>query len=191
MHARELVVLGCASQVPTRHRNHNGYALRFDLEAINRNNFELPLLTMGQGRCRHRGTIPQPDLLQGLLRRLQEFRVLCRGLPEAKGVSGMGLNRQCRVLERRHVAEDRRDLKGAGETQVRASPGRQAGDVLASEEDPAGIRLQLAGKLGDQSRLASAVRADDGMNLPGENLQREIVARRQAAEALDEVAGRQ
>ena len=31
---RELVVLGTASQVPTRHRNHNGYLLRFDDEAI-------------------------------------------------------------------------------------------------------------------------------------------------------------
>lgn len=34
MHARELVVLGCASQVPTRHRNHNGYALRFDDQLV-------------------------------------------------------------------------------------------------------------------------------------------------------------
>jgi ribonuclease Z len=31
---RELVVLGTASQVPTRHRNHNGYVLRWDREAI-------------------------------------------------------------------------------------------------------------------------------------------------------------
>lgn len=30
MSARELVVLGTASQVPTRHRNHNGCLLRFD-----------------------------------------------------------------------------------------------------------------------------------------------------------------
>ncbi|MGW1008934.1 ribonuclease Z [Streptomyces termitum] len=30
MSARELVVLGTASQVPTRHRNHNGYVLRWD-----------------------------------------------------------------------------------------------------------------------------------------------------------------
>ncbi|WP_129840116.1 ribonuclease Z [Streptomyces sp. RFCAC02] len=34
MSARELVVLGTASQVPTRHRNHNGYALRWDGETI-------------------------------------------------------------------------------------------------------------------------------------------------------------
>jgi ribonuclease Z len=34
VHARELVVLGCASQVPTRHRNHNGYALRFDDQLV-------------------------------------------------------------------------------------------------------------------------------------------------------------
>jgi ribonuclease Z len=31
---RELVVLGTASQVPTRHRNHNGYVLRWDEEVI-------------------------------------------------------------------------------------------------------------------------------------------------------------
>jgi ribonuclease Z len=32
--SRELIVLGCASQVPTRHRNHNGYALRFDDQLV-------------------------------------------------------------------------------------------------------------------------------------------------------------
>jgi ribonuclease Z len=34
MSARELVVLGTASQVPTRYRNHNGYLLRWDAEGI-------------------------------------------------------------------------------------------------------------------------------------------------------------
>ncbi len=34
MSTRELVVLGTASQAPTRHRNHNGYALRWDGEVI-------------------------------------------------------------------------------------------------------------------------------------------------------------
>ncbi|MET7761757.1 ribonuclease Z [Streptomyces sp. NPDC005336] len=34
MSARELIVLGTASQVPTRHRNHNGYLLRWDGEGI-------------------------------------------------------------------------------------------------------------------------------------------------------------
>jgi ribonuclease Z len=32
--ARELVVLGTAGQVPTRHRNHNGYLLRWDGEGL-------------------------------------------------------------------------------------------------------------------------------------------------------------
>jgi ribonuclease Z len=32
--SRELVVLGTASQVPTRHRNHNGYLLRWDGEGL-------------------------------------------------------------------------------------------------------------------------------------------------------------
>jgi ribonuclease Z len=34
MSSREVVVLGSASQVPTRHRNHNGYFLRWDQEGI-------------------------------------------------------------------------------------------------------------------------------------------------------------
>ena len=34
MAARELLILGTASQVPTRNRNHNGYVLRWDGEAI-------------------------------------------------------------------------------------------------------------------------------------------------------------
>ncbi|CAL9418731.1 Ribonuclease BN [Streptomyces sp. enrichment culture] len=34
MSVRELIVLGTASQVPTRHRNHNGYLLRWDGEGI-------------------------------------------------------------------------------------------------------------------------------------------------------------
>src|SRR3954463_11769462 len=34
MPARELVVLGTASQTPTRYRNHNGYLLRWDGEGI-------------------------------------------------------------------------------------------------------------------------------------------------------------
>jgi ribonuclease Z len=34
MSARELIVLGTASQVPTRQRNHNGYVLRWDGEGI-------------------------------------------------------------------------------------------------------------------------------------------------------------
>jgi ribonuclease Z len=34
MSQRELVVLGTASQVPTRHRNHNGYLLQWDGEGL-------------------------------------------------------------------------------------------------------------------------------------------------------------
>ncbi|MFD5077881.1 ribonuclease Z [Streptomyces sp. NPDC058371] len=34
MSVRELVVLGTASQVPTRHRNHNGYLLRWDSQGL-------------------------------------------------------------------------------------------------------------------------------------------------------------
>lgn len=44
MSARELVVLGTASQAPTRYRNHNGYLLRWDTEGL--------LLDPGEGTQR-------------------------------------------------------------------------------------------------------------------------------------------
>ncbi len=47
MASRELVVLGTASQVPTRHRNHNGYLLRWDGEAL--------LFDPGEGTQRQMG----------------------------------------------------------------------------------------------------------------------------------------
>lgn len=34
MSQRDLTVLGCSSQVPTRHRNHNGYLVRWDGEGL-------------------------------------------------------------------------------------------------------------------------------------------------------------
>ena len=34
MAGRELIVLGTASQAPTRYRNHNGYLLRWDGDGI-------------------------------------------------------------------------------------------------------------------------------------------------------------
>jgi len=34
MSSRELVVLGSASQTPTRYRNHNGYLLRWDGRSV-------------------------------------------------------------------------------------------------------------------------------------------------------------
>jgi hypothetical protein len=36
MPSRELIVLSSASQVPTRHRNHNAYFLRWDEEGEHR-----------------------------------------------------------------------------------------------------------------------------------------------------------
>ena len=44
MTARDLIVLGTASQVPTRRRNHNGYLLRWDGEGV--------LLDPGEGTQR-------------------------------------------------------------------------------------------------------------------------------------------
>lgn len=49
--SRELVVLGTSSQVPTRHRNHNGYLLRWDGEGI--------LFDPGEGTPAGRRMLPE------------------------------------------------------------------------------------------------------------------------------------
>ncbi|CAM5677751.1 Ribonuclease BN [Streptomyces cyaneofuscatus] len=67
MSVRELVVLGTASQVPTRHRNHNGYLLRWDGEGIlfdPGEGTQRQMLRAGVAAPRHR-----PDLRHPLPRR--------------------------------------------------------------------------------------------------------------------------
>ena len=75
----------------------------------------------------------------------------------------------------------------------RASPSRlrrqagNAGDVAAAEMDGAGIRHQLSGELADQRGLAGAVGADDGVQLSGRDIERQVIGRDDSAEPAHQV----
>ena len=99
----------------------------------------------------------------------------------------MRLHRQRDVVERGEIEEQRGDLERAGEPAQAALPRRQRRDVLAGEPDAAGLRGKLAGQLPDQRGLAGAVRADDGVQLAGHDVQGEIVSSDEAAEPPGQV----
>jgi len=102
------------------------------------------------------------------------------------GGIAMGLLGERHVLDGAEVAQHRRDLERAREAQLHAPMHRQPGDVATEEADGARIGRQAAGELADQGRLAGAVGADQGMDLAGAHLDRKVVGRDQAAEALDQ-----
>ena len=104
-------------------------------------------------------------------------------------MAGMGLHRQRHVLDGRELAQHGGDLERARQPQPHAGMDRQSGDVAAGEVDGAGVGPQVAGELADQGRLAGAVGTDQGMDLALAHLDREIVGRDQAAEALDQPSG--
>ncbi len=59
------------------------------------------------------------------------------------------------------VGEEGVDLEGAGEAVLDAAIGREGGDVLFAEMDPAGIGFERAGDEVDQRGLAGAVGTDE------------------------------
>ena len=77
----------------------------------------------------------------------------------------MRLNRQHDVLQQGHVLKHAGDLERPGEAEMRARRHGGFRDLLAVEQDLAGIRFHLAGQLRDQRRLAGAVRANDRVKL--------------------------
>ena len=92
------------------------------------------------------------------------------------------------VLAHRHLAEGPRDLVGAGDTTGHSGVGRQAGDVLAPEVNPAVLGPVLAHHDAEGGGLAGAVRADEAERLPALDVEAQAVHRGEAAEALGHVA---
>ena len=83
-----------------------------------------------------------------------------------------------------------RSGKGLSFWKVRATPrlamlvGAQAGDVVAVEEDPAGVERLEAGDQVEQRRLAGAVRTDDAEDLALVDVEGDVGVGGQAAVAL-------
>ena len=83
----------------------------------------------------------------------------------------MALGGEGDVVEDAEPREDRGDLEGVGDAEPDAGVGGQAGDVAAVEADRAGVGQQAAGEQADEGGLAGAVRADQGVDLAGREVE--------------------
>ncbi len=145
---------------------------------------ELALLAVRQIGREDVAARRQTHLLEDAARWGGEGRVAARVAPEAEAVARARLHRKRHVFERGEFGIDARNLEGARQPAARPLGRRQAGDVLAGENDAPGVRHQSARELTDESRLAGAVRPDDGVRLAFAHVEVDPVARAQRAEAL-------
>ena len=92
------------------------------------------------------------------------------------------------IVERGEIGKQRGDLERAREPHIGC--GDATGSAVMSspvEADAAGIGRDLAGELADQRGLAGAVRADDGVQFAARDVERDLIGRDHAAEALGQV----
>ena len=95
------------------------------------------------------------------------------------------------VLEHGHPAEGVRDLVRATDPGSASEVGRQAGDVLAREHDPAGVRRQTPGNQVEERALPRPVGADDAERLALLQRHVERIDHEERAEALGQVLDRE
>ena len=100
----------------------------------------------------------------------------------------MGLDGERDIVLGGEIQEYAGHLERPGQAEHGNLVGRQPGDVVAVEDDLAAVRLQGAAQLGDQRRLAGAVRADDGVNLAALDPEIDIPDRVDLAETLGKIA---
>ena len=132
----------------------------------------------------------QPDLLQhrlGLVHDVGKGAVVAQHAP----AMAARLRGDADVFQHARVGQDVGDLVGAGDPLLRDPVGRQPGDVIAVEQDPAGGRPQHAGQAVEEGALAGAVRADHGADLVAPDREIDPVQRGQPAEAHGQPLGAQ
>ena len=117
--------------------------------------------------------------------------VVAERAPPARARAAMHGDRERQRRQRRQRVEQLVDLEGADDAAANPLVRGERRDVVAVEQDRPGGRLENAGEQVDQRRLAGAVRADQGVAGAARELERDVVGRRQAAEALDERARRE
>ena len=91
------------------------------------------------------------------------------------------------VVEQRQAAERPGDLEGAADPLVDDAVRRSAGDLAPVKADRAGGRRQGAGEQVEDRALARAVWADQAEDFALIDLERDVVDRSEAAEALDQI----
>src|SRR5579864_828980 len=80
-----------------------------------------------------------------------------------------------------------RDLEGAQDAEAEERVGRQAGDVLALEEDLAAVGDDIAGDEIEEGGFAGAVRADQSRDRAPLHRQRTMPDRNEATKAFADV----
>jgi hypothetical protein len=88
------------------------------------------------------------------------------------------------VLGHGEVGDQGWVLVGDGQPALAHRQRRRSADRLAVELDGAAVRLERAGRDGHQGRLARAVLAEQGVDLPGPGLERDALERVDPVEAL-------
>ena len=122
------------------------------------------------------------------------FRLLVdvgKGAVVRNHVPGMParLGGDAHVFKHGGIRQDVGDLVGARDALLRDHVGRQAGDVVAVEQDAPGGRPQHAGQAIEEGALARPVRPDNGADLVALHLEIDLGKRGQPAETDGEQFG--
>ena len=134
------------------------------------------------------GEAEKSERLHGLL---VEPGVARRVAEEAQARSRPRLHGERDILERGEARQDRGDLKAPHEAAAGARVHRQAGHLLAVEDDAPAVARERARELVDEARLAGAIRPDERVQLAPGNVERDRVGDAQRAEALGHAIERQ
>src|SRR5271166_6110078 len=108
--------------------------------------------------------------------------------PEIERCAETPLQRYAHILENREVWKDRAYLErphNAASGNIRRL---FSGDIVAQKEDFTRSRLQKFGQQIEESRLAGAVRTDEGVDFSPPHTQRHAVDRNESLERLDQIA---
>ena len=126
----------------------------------------------------------EPDTRKRCARRVAQLRLAARVTPEAKRVTGVGLHGKRHIIERGEIEKQRGDLERTRQAELAAPIYRQRGDIEAVETNAPRIGSNFARELGNERRLARAIRADHGVQLPFRHRERNRIGGNHAAEAL-------
>ena len=96
----------------------------------------------------------------------------------------LALKRDANVFQRGEMRKYRRDLERANQPHARHVGGRHRGDVLPLVQDFSGRRFEELGQKIETRRLAGTVRADQRVNAPTANLERNVADGEEARELL-------
>ena len=152
--------------------------------------FQRPLLAMRQLAGDNPGFIAQADLLEIAARFVEPGGFRMHRPPEAETAAGVGaaLHGQHDIVERREAEKDVGDLIGTGHAGAHPLVHAEPGNVVAGKMHAAGIRLQGTRNMVDESCLAGAIGADQGMHLAGLHAEIDRLERIDGGEAAGELA---